>query len=327
MLLKFSIKIFMRRRTIEITNQADVHHETLRFEKRSADVRSRVGPTLKGLYFPTRYLEPIRHEIDPGNELSIEYPQFEDVINHIKMEAMLSKKLNRPFQLTPLLLLGIPGLGKTHFIGDIADRLRLPYYQIDIANLTANFPISGGSMQWGEGEPGYISSYLARSPVANFIITLDELDKSNGGSRFDPLSPFYSLLERHTAKKFRDEAFNFQLDASHIIWIATANDVRSIPEPILSRFKVFNITQPSPEKMIGVIESIYTNRRADFGFQKLISENLLAAVKERLATCTPREVGIALYFAIKKALFNDRRDVELDDLPSESRKARRVGFY
>lgn len=317
----------MRKRTIEIANRAEVHRVTEIFGKRSSDVRSRIAPTLKGLYNPTRILEPIKHTIDFENRLIKPFPQFEEVIDYFKTEALMSQRLKLPFKAAPVLLVGPPGLGKTYFSFELAKQLDLPWHQIDMANLTANFTISGSSTQWGEGEPGCISNFLSISAKANLVVTLDEIDKVSMTNRYDPMAAFYSLLEPHTAKKFRDEALNIELDVSNFIWIATANDVLNIPSPILSRFKQFEIKQPSPEKMIGVIESIYTNRLTHFGFAKLLSANLLDQVKEKLSKLTPREVRIALDYALTRALFNESDHVRLVDLPVEKMKVRSVGFY
>ena len=62
---------------------------------------------------------------------------------------------------------------------------------------------------------------------------LDEVDKAGGDHRYDPMGALYGLLERDTAVHFRDEFIDVDMDASHILWVATANNESAIPEPIL----------------------------------------------------------------------------------------------
>ena len=79
------------------------------------------------------------------------------------------------------------------------------------------------------------------------LVVLDEVDKSGGDHRYDPMGALYTLLERDTAASFKDEFIDLDMDASHILWIATANDESAIPEPILNRMNVYEIERPDAE--------------------------------------------------------------------------------
>jgi len=68
-----------------------------------------------------------------------------------------------------------------------------------------------------------------------------EMDKASLSSKYDPLGPLYSLLEQRTAEKFADEALDMPANASHILYVATANSLATISEPILSRCIVLKI--------------------------------------------------------------------------------------
>jgi ATP-dependent Lon protease len=296
-------------------------------DKRSSDIKGRLGPTLKSLW-KSRSRRPnkvITKEID-FEKLRVSFPQFNEVINYIQLQADVSRTYDRPFKLSPMLLLGEAGLGKTLFASQCADFLKLPYFELSLTTVTANFALSGGSLQWGEGSPGFIIKSLAESKTANPIFLLDEIDKAGGDSRYSVISVFFSLLEYHTASRFKDEAIPLELDASNVIWIATANEASKISQPILSRMKVFHIKQPPPEEMPGVIDSIYSTLLKRLSLESYLSPKLDDTVMERLFHQTPREVTIALDEAMMKAFLDQRENVIVSDITQLKQEVHRVGF-
>jgi ATP-dependent Lon protease len=316
----------MSEKTINIVDHDKLVKVVNSFQSKSDELKGRVYEVLKNLWNSKRPHSPIMNEI-PFETLYPAFPQFKEVIRYYELQAAVSRKLKRPFHASPVLLLGDPGLGKTYFASELAGLLELPYFEISLATATANFAISGGSMQWGEGRPGMIIDAIAKSQVANPIILIDELDKAKGDERFSAISPFYSLLEPHSAKKYRDEAIAIDVDASHVIWIATANEEIRIHSPILSRFKRFDIKQPTPDEMLGVIDSIYAMLRKQNECEELLSPDLESGIKVQLANMSPRQVRISLNEAITSALLSDRSSLIPDDIPNKEEGDNRVGFY
>jgi ATP-dependent Lon protease len=293
---------------------------------RSEDVKSRMAGTLKGFWNTERVLRAVTSNTD-FNELRENFPQFEEVIDFYENTIISLGRLNLPFEIPPVLLQGDPGLGKTYFASELAKLIQLPFFEISLATSTASFTLSGGSIQWAEGEPGFISKALSESKVANPIILIDEIDKSMHGSKFNSLNVFYGLLESHSAKRFRDEALDFNLDASKIIWIATANYINNIPAPIQSRMRVFSIRQPNKACMQPVVKSIYSHLVNNKAYGKLLDESLNADVIENLAMQSPRTIKIALEECAFKAIRNQRSAIHSSDLPIFNKEKNRVGFY
>ena len=318
--------VVMSEQIVPIVPEVQLREVTQTFKKRDPEVKARVAPILKGLF---NYARP--HKCIPEgtdlNALRPEFPQFNPVIDFVQSKVIFSRKLGRPFHLSPILLLGDAGLGKTYFASLLAKHLSLPYFEISLATATANFAISGSSMQWGNGSPGFIIESLAKCTVPNPVFLVDEIDKATSGDRFNPITPFYQLLEPHSAERFKDESLNLEVNARHIIWIATANERDRIPAPILSRFKTFHIKQPSPADMHGVINSVYTMLRKRDQLEELLSPHLAEDVRDQLSHLSPRAVRIALEEAITTAIYNDRLDVIVSDLPKiEDQGEHRVGF-
>lgn len=297
--------------------------ESLKY--RSDDVKSRLAEVLKGLWNPERKLKRVSTNADFAN-LRQNFPQFNEVIDYFENTVVGLSKLSLPFEIPPVLLLGDPGLGKTYFANELCKVIELPFYEISLATTTASFGLSGANIQWAEGSPGFIATTLANSDYANSMILIDEIDKAEVGVKYNPLNVFYGLLESHSSKRFRDEAIEVDLDASKLIWVATANQAYDIPDPITSRMRTFHIKQPSVEVMPGVIKSIYTNMRSQLSYGSFLDPSLDDGVIHKLIMHSPRVIKLAIEESAFKAIRHNRSTIRIDDLPNLKKESRRVGF-
>ena len=110
---------------------------------------------------------------------------------------------------------------------------------VSMSSLTAGWVLSGASSQWKGARPGKVFETLVDGQYANPVMVVDEIDKARGEHAYDPMGALYSLLELDTAGSFTDEFAEVAIDASQVIWVATANDERAIPDPILNRMNVY----------------------------------------------------------------------------------------
>lgn len=286
---------------------------------------------LKSLYEKMRRVGGVRYIVKPSSIDAVEglyesSPNFAPVIDDLKKYMALAISAHEPMTFTPMLLLGEPGLGKTHFARSIAQMLGTGFEFISMSSLTAGWILSGASSQWNNAKPGKVAQSLVNGEFANPLIALDEVDKCGGDSRYDPMGALYSLLERDTAERFKDEFIEIDLDASHILWIATANDESSIPEPILNRMNVYTIERPDFEGSLKIALSIYRDilDQHTWGFDPEPSEEVLA----KLAEIPPRDMRKLLIDAFGNATLDKRGYLMVKDLDVErlSRKRQRIGF-
>jgi ATP-dependent Lon protease len=157
------------------------------------------------------------------------------------------------------------------------------------------------------------------------VIVLDEVDKAGGDGRYDPMGALYELLEHDTAKRFRDEYVDVEIDASHILWVTTANDERHIPEPILNRMNVYSVPRPDADESFSIACRLYREMVAahDWGFPIEPPEDVM----ERLACLPPREQRRALMSAFGNAKLAGRDHLEVDDLDAfRGNRKRKIGF-
>ena len=155
---------------------------------------------------------------------------------------------------------------------------------------------------------------------------LDEIDKCIGDSRFPTTAALYNLLE-NTGKTFYDESQPWlELDASRIMYIATANDVDAIDPAILSRLRVFDIEAPSRDESRVIIEIIFSGIRHSRpkAFQDM---RMSDSAVEKLLDMSPRKIKAVLTTAAGNALIAQRKHiiaVDIEDEPARKRKA--IGF-
>jgi ATP-dependent Lon protease len=131
-----------------------------------------------------------------------------------------------------------------------------------MSSLTAGWVLSGASSQWKGARPGKVFETLVDGQYANPVMVVDEIDKARGEHAYDPLGALYSLLEHDTAGHFVDEFAEVPIDASQVIWVATANDARGIPEPILNRMNVFEVQAPDRDAAHSIARRLYQSSAA-----------------------------------------------------------------
>ncbi len=256
-----------------------------------------------------------------------ELPNFAEPLEDIRRQLVLSLASDDALDLEPMLLLGDPGIGKTHFARRLAKLLGTGYNFIGMSSLTAGWILSGASAQWKNAKPGKVFDALVYGDYANPVIVVDEIDKAGGDQQYDPLGSLYTLLEADTAAEFIDEFAEVPIDASDVVWVATANDARAIPEPILNRMNVYTIDAPDAEGSRRIAAGIYRELRDEHGWGKLFPPELAADALDRVAKLKPREMRRVLLNAFGNAKIAGRNEVLAEDI-SEERVARkpRIGF-
>ena len=256
-----------------------------------------------------------------------ELPNFSEVLDDIRKHVALCASSNDPMELPPVLLLGEPGIGKTHFGRRLARLLATGFGFVSMSSMTAGWILSGASSQWKNAKPGKVFDTLLHGTYANPVIVVDEIDKAGADAQYDPLGALYSLLERDSASRFVDEFVEIPVDASGLVWIATANDAARIPESILNRVNVYEIDAPSREGARHIAQSIYSEIRCGHDWGKAFPDCPAEAVLDRLAELGPREMRRAIMTAFGNAKLAGRDEIQLGDL-GENRAARkqRIGF-
>jgi ATP-dependent Lon protease len=264
--------------------------------------------------------------LDALDPLFEECPNFDDVLDDLARYLRLAHAGDQGCNLMPILLLGGPGVGKTHFAKRLARALQTDCELISMNALSAGFVITGSSASWRGAKCGKVAERLVRGEYANPVIVLDEVEKASGSSQSDPLAALYQLLEPETACAFRDEFIDVDIDASQIFWVLTANSIEGIPHPLLNRMAVYDVPAPTPRQAAGIAQRIYQGLLKALNlaaFDPLLDE----AVLERLAGVSPRDLRKTLLDGLGHAVADRRDHVAAADIRIKATPGKgRIGF-
>ncbi len=302
-------------------------------EKRLQKLPAKDHENLRSTY--ERMLEkgPERFQVKPSglpamDHLYDEMPNFHEALDDIRRQLALCHDSRDALEITPMLLLGPPGVGKTHFARQVAQLLGTGMGFVSMSSLTAGWVLSGASSQWKGARPGKVFETLVDGNYANPVMVIDEIDKARGEHAYDPLGSLYSLLEHDTAGAFVDEFAEVPLDASQVIWVATANDERAIPEPILNRVNVYQVQMPDKAAARAIALRLYASIRRQHDWGSRFDPEPGESVLERMAELAPRDMRRAWMTAFGNARLDRRERIEPADLPAANGTGKRgpLGF-
>ena len=255
--------------------------------------------------------------------LVCEMPNFALAMDALAAELALA--LSGPcneFRVTPMLIHGAPGIGKTRFVSQLAAILSVGFDKLSMGAASGAFELCGVSRGWGTTRPGRIAKLLAQGESAAPVVLLDEIDKLGSDPRFPVIPTLLDLLEPDSARHFRDECLELEFDASRIIFVATANEIHDIPGPLCSRMRLIEIQPPTLEQRFQVARRIATGFEERYGvtFREEILNQIAANQDIDL-----RGVQQILRQAAGRALIENRQ-ITNDDLNFPVEIGQRMGF-
>lgn len=222
------------------------------------------------------------------------------------LEYMAVLKLKGSMKSPILCLYGPPGVGKTSLGKSIAESMKRKYVRMSLGGLHDESEIRGHRRTYIGAMPGRIVKNIQKAGSSNPVFILDEIDKVTQNTvNGDPSSALLEVLDPEQNNAFHDNYLDLDYDLSKVLFIATANDLNTIPKPLLDRMEIIEVSGYITEEKIEIAKRhLFPKELSNTGLD-ISNPNLkfTKAALEKIIESYTRESGVRqLEKQINKAL-------------------------
>jgi len=191
-----------------------------------------------------------------------------------------------------LLLVGPPGVGKTSIGRSVAVALKRKFYRFSLGGMRDEAEIKGHRRTYIGAMPGKIVQALIETESSNPVIMLDEIDKVGSSYQGDPSSALLEVLDPEQNNQFLDHYLDARVDLSKVLFICTANQLDTIPQPLLDRMEVIRLSGYILEEKIAIARQHLWPRQLESAGVSQSSIQLSDSALVALVDGYAREAGV-----------------------------------
>ena len=293
-------------------SDADVFSERLKELKAPEEVKEKIGKQIKRLrslmsngpeagvernYIETLLDMPWEKKTTDNMELvcaekvlNAKHYGLEKVKERI-LEFLAVRAYNEHGKSPIICLVGPPGTGKSSIARSIAEALDKKYVRISLGGVHDEAEIRGHRKTYIGAMPGRVASGLKQAGVKNPVMLLDEIDKVGVDHRGDAFAALLEVLDPEQNKAFRDNYIEVPLDLSEVFFVATANDISTIPTPLLDRMDIIEVNSYTANEKFHIAKRhLVPKQVAEHGMKEVLTFTD-GAIRKMISSYT-REAGV-----------------------------------
>jgi ATP-dependent Lon protease len=215
-----------------------------------------------------------------------------DDVKQLILESISTVIMRKKVAGNIICLVGPPGVGKTSIGHSIAEALGRKFFRFSVGGMRDEAEIKGHRRTYIGAMPGKIIQALKQCGSANPVLMLDEIDKIGASYQGDPASALLEVLDPEQNHAFLDHYLDLRFDLSNILFITTANQLDTIPRPLLDRMEIIKLSGYILEEKIQIAKRyLIPRQRKNHGLLTkdiTITQAALSAIIDRYA----REAGV-----------------------------------